>query len=83
MAHRAFAIIDRDGGLSNFEKSRSASSSITFVFNGQGAQWIGMGKELLSTSPCFCSSIRTLDQALKKLKNPPDWKLEGNIPLII
>jgi acyl transferase domain-containing protein len=81
MTHRAFAIMKSDGKLSNFEKSMKVTSSIAFVFCGQGAQWIGMGRELLSTSLSFCKSIRAMDQALKKLESPPVLSLEGSIPL--
>lgn len=78
MAHRAFAIMDQVGGLSSFEKSQVTKSSIVFLFSGQGAQWVGMGRELLSTSPRFLRSIQAMDLALSKLENPPSWTLEGN-----
>ena len=78
MKHRAFAIIDQDGTVSDFEKSRATKSGIAFVFSGQGAQWAGMGRELLSTSRSFCRSIWTMDQALKRLTSPPEWNLHGN-----
>ncbi|KAJ6082548.1 hypothetical protein N7499_007422 [Penicillium canescens] len=79
MAHRGFAILDQNGGLSDFEQSHEAPSSISFVFSGQGAQWAGMGRELLSTSACFLKSIQTMDRALKQLVNPPSWTLEGEL----
>ncbi|KAJ5662752.1 hypothetical protein N7462_011678 [Penicillium macrosclerotiorum] len=79
LAHRAFAIIDPDGTTSDFEKCRDITSEITFVFTGQGAQWAGMGKELMSTSPCFLNSIRAMDQELSLLKNPPSWTLEEEL----
>lgn len=84
LGHRAFAIIDPDGKASDFEKARDMPSGITFVFTGQGAQWAGMAKELMSTSPSFLNSIRSLDQQLSSLKNPPSWTLEGKcyIPTI-
>jgi acyl transferase domain-containing protein len=81
MAHRAFAIIDQNGEVSEFEKSRDTSFSIAFIFTGQGAQWAGMGKELMLASDCFLSSIRGLDQALSRLTNPPSWTLEGKSQL--
>lgn len=77
LGHRAFTIIDPDGTVSDFEKARDMPSGITFVFTGQGAQWAGMGKELMSTSPSFLHSIRSMDQQLSSLKNPPSWTLEG------
>lgn len=80
LSHRAFAIIDPDGTISDFEKSRDITYGITFVFTGQGAQWVGMGKELMSASPRFLSSIRAMDKELSLLINPPSWTLEGKIP---
>jgi acyl transferase domain-containing protein len=80
LGHRAFAIIDPDGKVSDFEKARDSPAGITFVFTGQGAQWAGMGKELMSTSPSFLNSIRFLDQQLSSLKNSPSWTLEGKSP---
>ncbi|KAI8627870.1 hypothetical protein F5Y19DRAFT_477042 [Xylariaceae sp. FL1651] len=36
-----------------------------FVFNGQGAQWHAMGRELLSTYPIYASAIHKADKILK------------------
>ncbi|KAJ5380904.1 uncharacterized protein N7496_003332 [Penicillium cataractarum] len=79
LGHRAFAIVDPDRNISDFETARDTPSSVTFVFTGQGAQWAGMGKELMSTSPSFLNSIRSLDQQLSSLKNPPSWTLEEEL----
>jgi acyl transferase domain-containing protein len=52
------------------------SLRIGFVFNGQGAQWYAMGRELLSTYPVFESAIRKGDQVLQQKYGAP-WSLHG------
>ena len=53
------------------------SSSLTFVFTGQGAQWAGMARELLKEYPEFLQSIRKLDNVLRQLPHAPSWSIEG------
>ncbi|MDX3550166.1 acyltransferase domain-containing protein, partial [Streptomyces europaeiscabiei] len=36
-----------------------------FVYPGQGSQWIGMGRDLLTQSPVFAETIDACDAALK------------------
>ncbi|OQE41435.1 hypothetical protein PENCOP_c005G04604 [Penicillium coprophilum] len=45
----------------------SKEPTIGFVFTGQGAQWHGMGKELLSTYPVFHRTMQDVDACLKSL----------------
>ncbi|KAL4875728.1 putative polyketide synthase [Aspergillus karnatakaensis] len=60
--------------------NRPASSpSVTFVFNGQGAQWAGMGKELFHSLPVFKEGIRQMDRVLQGLKPGPDWLIEDEL----
>lgn len=84
LAHRVFSVTDGTLPLevSPIVKCRR-STEIVCVFTGQGAQWPGMGKVLMDSYPRFVDSIRTLDQALAKLKHPPGWTLEGMTVLAV
>lgn len=46
-----------------------------FVFNGQGAQWHAMGRELLTVYPVFASAVREADDILRGFG--ADWSLQG------
>ncbi|WP_460073178.1 type I polyketide synthase [Streptomyces sp. YKOK-I1] len=37
---------------------------VVFVFPGQGAQWVGMGRELWGVSPVFAASMEACERAL-------------------
>ncbi|KAJ5503703.1 Acyl transferase/acyl hydrolase/lysophospholipase [Penicillium fimorum] len=55
--------------LSQNVKAKSAlrSPTLGFVFTGQGAQWAGMGKELLEVYPVFKMSILGIDRFLNEI----------------
>uniref|UniRef100_UPI0040400E00 type I polyketide synthase n=1 Tax=Streptomyces sp. SS7 TaxID=3108485 RepID=UPI0040400E00 len=41
-----------------------AADRVVFVFPGQGAQWVGMGRELWDVSPVFAASMEACERAL-------------------
>jgi acyl transferase domain-containing protein len=41
--------------------------NLAFVFTGQGAQWCGMGKELIDACPLFRESLRKCSAALQRM----------------
>lgn len=46
------------------------------VFTGQGAQWVGMGRDLLEREPAFLAMIRRCDQALAQWAS---WSVEAEL----
>ncbi|MBC2656216.1 acyltransferase domain-containing protein [Pseudomonas sp. MSSRFD41] len=47
-----------------------------FVFTGQGAQWVGMGRDLLEREPVFLSMIQRCDQAMAQWAH---WSIEAEL----
>ena len=80
LVHRSICVTD---GSSPFEISAGRKSKktpqLTFVFTGQGAQWAGMGKELMEDFHSFKSDIQRLNSALSGLPDPPSWNLEDEL----
>ena len=56
----------------------SGQSKVVFVFPGQGAQWVGMGRELLQQSVVFREAIAQCDQVIKRWA---DWSLLEQLSL--
>ncbi|RDG30934.1 type I polyketide synthase, partial [Streptomyces corynorhini] len=50
-----------------------APDGVVFVFPGQGAQWVGMGRELWEVSPVFAASMVACGEALAPFVG---WSLE-------
>jgi acyl transferase domain-containing protein len=74
--HRKFRSFCVTDGLS-FQPAatvrRPENSRLLFIFTGQGAQWSGMGRELIRDFPSFRNDI------LSECPFPPLWRMEGKI----
>lgn len=83
LPYRAFCVTN---GEEPFETSLPTKSKLSpqvvFVFTGQGAQWVGMAKQLLENFPGFQDDIRAMDNALAELEVPPSWTIEGKVHLV-
>jgi acyl transferase domain-containing protein len=82
LPYRTFAITDPsrpfDVNTANM-KAATIGLKPVFIFTGQGAQWPGMGKELMVAYPSFLRDIRAMDSHLAGLKQPPSFSMEGNL----
>lgn len=73
--HRSFTVASSWPELHNqlqqgprkFKRASSKRNGVVFVLTGQGAQWAGMGKELLSRFPVFAASIERSSACLREL----------------
>ncbi|MFC8848110.1 SDR family NAD(P)-dependent oxidoreductase, partial [Micromonospora sp. NPDC057141] len=79
MSHRAVVVAQRPGelrdGLGLLADGRTGGDTIAgtgpagepgqlvFVFPGQGTQWVGMGRELLDSSPTFAARVAQCQEA--------------------
>lgn len=78
MRHRAFCVTSGGSPLEISPFIRTTSPpKINFVFTGQGAQWAGMGKELMEDFITFHEDIKAMDKVLAQLPDPPTWTIEG------
>ncbi|WP_329491263.1 SDR family NAD(P)-dependent oxidoreductase [Kitasatospora sp. NBC_01246] len=53
--------------------SATGAGKLVLVFPGQGSQWVGMGRELLDSSPVFAARVAECAAALERWV---DWSLE-------
>ncbi|KAK6359052.1 hypothetical protein TWF696_000222 [Orbilia brochopaga] len=86
--HRRSRLFVADSCSSLVEKLRGDHSSskpltknpekfgkLAFVFTGQGAQWVQMGKELIEKSTLFRLVLEECDRILQTLPDGPDWSI--------
>lgn len=67
------SLVDSLGNLGSPKTPVGALPRLGFVFTGQGAQWYGMGRELLEKSTIFRQTIERCDAVLCKLPDRPQW----------
>lgn len=46
------------------ERVLAEPAKVAFVYSGNGAQWVGMGRKLLQASPVFAQTLREVDACL-------------------
>lgn len=72
LLHRAYASIDEEvlpPSLVLAAKAPLHAPDMAFVFTGQGAQWVGMGLQLIHDYPSALRGVSFMDEALSKF-NP-------------
>jgi len=51
----------------------ASSRRLVFVYSGNGAQWAGMGRDLLASEPAFRAAVEACDAAFATLTD--DWRV--------
>jgi acyl transferase domain-containing protein len=59
-------------------QSLPATPHLGFVFNGQGAQWFAMGRELLARYPVYADVVQECEMIITELG--ADWSVMGKSP---
>ncbi|MBH1935441.1 acyltransferase domain-containing protein [Streptomyces sp. AV19] len=66
-SHGALAERLREALAEGVEPDFAGSPRIAFVFSGHGSPWIGMGRELMDSSPAFSAQLMRCDEAVRAL----------------
>lgn len=79
---RAFSVTNGTSPLEIITPGSSRTGmakNVAFIFTGQGAQWVHMGRELIHDIPSFRDSIRQMDRTLRSLDHAPLFSLEDTL----
>jgi acyl transferase domain-containing protein len=87
LLHRAFSVVPRHGSGGSalgspspaVKSSAATADKLVMVFSGQGAQWAGMGADLIQDVPAWRDDIRAMDSVLSSLIHPPNWTIEEEL----
>lgn len=79
LAYRSYCVTHNLDSPLQFSAAQKAeeSPSVVFVFTGQGAQWPGMGRDMIQRCGSFHQDIIEMDRVLQSLQEPPEWLMEG------
>ncbi|HEY4057878.1 MAG TPA: SDR family NAD(P)-dependent oxidoreductase, partial [Kofleriaceae bacterium] len=73
---RAYARGEQTSGVIVGRTARQRELRSVFVFNGQGSQWWGMGRELLAKEPVFASAF---DRCAAAIEAHVSWRLRDEL----
>lgn len=73
---RAYIFGKQNANLISVGMAPNIQPKLAFVFSGQGGQWCGMGRELLTSEPIFSKVIDRIDTIIKMQFN---WSLRDVI----
>lgn len=86
LAHKAYAVVHQESFVEVSRPARNAGSKpsgIAMIFTGQGAQWSGMARELISSHPSFQHDLDMMNGILQALTHPPNWSLIGTLIIFL
>jgi acyl transferase domain-containing protein len=71
----------KDMNIENFKFTSSSTpvDKVAFIFTGQGAAWLTIGREAIKHFPLFHSVIQKLDLILRDLQHPPNFSIEQQL----
>jgi acyl transferase domain-containing protein/acyl carrier protein len=74
----AFLRGERVSGVCTGEAEAERARKVVFVCPGQGSQWAGMGRKLMSQEPVFRQALCECEQAMRPFV---DWSLDEQLKL--